>query len=47
MEITIDGHDYELHEGESIVMPEKHPHAVFGQDSLKCCKLKIVKIVKI
>ena len=30
--ITIDGKDYELHEGESIVMPARHPHAVFGQE---------------
>ena len=30
--ITIDGVDYELHEGESIVMPARHPHAVFGQE---------------
>ena len=29
-EITIDGVKYELHEGESIVMPAKHPHAVSG-----------------
>ena len=27
-EITIDGKAYELHEGESIVMPARHPHAV-------------------
>ena len=33
--ITIDGTDYELHEGESIVMPAKHPHAVFGQEQIK------------
>lgn len=33
--ITIDGTDYELHEGESIVMPAKHPHAVFGQEQFK------------
>ncbi|MCM1181401.1 MAG: cupin domain-containing protein [Clostridium sp.] len=33
--ITIDGTDYELHEGESIVMPAKHPHAVFGQERFK------------
>ena len=26
-EITIDGVKYELHEGESIVMPAKHPHS--------------------
>ena len=33
--ITIDGKDYELHEGESIVMPAHHPHAVFGQEQFK------------
>ena len=33
--ITIDGKDYELHEGESIVMPASHPHAVFGQEQFK------------
>ena len=33
--ITIDGREYELHEGESIVMPAKHPHAVFGQERFK------------
>ncbi|WP_455057032.1 cupin domain-containing protein [Jutongia sp.] len=33
--ITIDGVNYELHEGESIVMPAKHPHAVFGQEQFK------------
>ncbi|MCI6920561.1 MAG: cupin domain-containing protein [Lachnospiraceae bacterium] len=33
--ITIDGTAYELHEGESIVMPAKHPHAVFGQEQFK------------
>ena len=30
--ITIDGADYVLREGESIVMPARHPHAVFGQE---------------
>lgn len=34
-EITIDGKKYELHEGESIVMPAKHPHAVYGQEQFK------------
>ena len=34
-EITIDGVKYELHEGESIVMPAKHPHAVYGKDQYK------------
>ncbi len=33
--ITIDGSEYILHEGESIVMPAKHPHAVFGQENFK------------
>ena len=32
---TIDGKAYELHEGESIVMPAKHPHAVYGQEQFK------------
>lgn len=34
-EITIDGEKYELHEGESIVMPAGHPHAVFGKERFK------------
>ena len=33
--ITIDGVEYELHEGESIVMPAKHPHAVYGKEQFK------------
>lgn len=33
--ITIDGTDYLLHEGESIVMPAGHPHAVYGQEAFK------------
>ena len=33
--ITIDGVSYKLHEGESIVMPAKHPHAVYGQEQFK------------
>ena len=33
--ITIDGVPYELHEGESIVMPAGHPHAVYGQEQFK------------
>lgn len=33
--ITIDGIRYELHEGESIVMPARHPHAVYGQEQFK------------
>lgn len=33
--ITIDHVEYVLHEGESIVMPARHPHAVFGQEQFK------------
>ena len=32
---SIDGVKYELHEGESIVMPAKHPHAVYGKEQYK------------
>ena len=30
--ITVDGVEHILHEGESIVMPARHPHAVYGQE---------------
>lgn len=33
--ITIDGVEYILHEGESIVMPAGHPHAVYGEEAFK------------
>ena len=33
--ITIDGKEYLLREGESIVMPAHHPHAVYGQEQFK------------
>ena len=33
--ITIDGTQYVLHEGQSIVMPARHPHAVYGQEQFK------------
>lgn len=33
--ITIDGQEYELRPGESIVMPAGHPHAVFGKERFK------------
>ena len=33
--ITIDGVEYLLHQGESIVMPAGHPHAVYAQESFK------------
>ena len=32
--ITIDGVEHILHEGESIVMPARHPHAVYGQEQI-------------
>ena len=33
--ITIDGTQYVLREGQSIVMPARHPHAVYGQEQFK------------
>ena len=33
--ITIDGEDYLLREGQSIVMPAGHPHAVYGEEAFK------------
>ncbi len=33
--ITIDGVDYLLHEGETIIMPAGHPHAVYGEEEFK------------
>lgn len=33
--ITIDGAEYMLREGESIVMPAGHPHAVYGEEDFK------------
>ena len=33
--ITIDGVEHILHEGESIVMPARHQHAVYGQGQFK------------
>ena len=33
--VTIDGVEHVLHEGESIVMPARHPHAVYGQEQFK------------
>ena len=33
--ITIDGVEHILHEGESIVMTARHPHAVYGQEQFK------------
>lgn len=34
-QVTIDGVAYELHEGDSIVMPAGHPHAVYGKARFK------------
>lgn len=34
-QVTIDGENYELNKGDSIVMPAKHPHAVFGKERFK------------
>ena len=33
--VTIDGEEYILKEGDPIVMPAKHPHAVYGQEQFK------------
>ena len=33
--ITVDDTVYTLHEGDSIVMPAGHPHAVFGEERFK------------
>lgn len=33
--ITIDSVEYLLHEGESIVMPAGHPHAVYAEENFK------------
>mgnify|MGYP000372249770 CR=1 FL=1 len=33
--ITIDGKDYIVNAGESIVMPAGHPHAVYGHERFK------------
>ena len=33
--ITIDDKEYILKEGESIVMPANHPHAVYGEGAFK------------
>lgn len=34
-QVTIDGVDYELRQGDSIVMPAEHPHAVYGKENFK------------
>lgn len=40
--ITIDGVRHDLKEGESIVMPAGHPHAVYGKEQFKML-LAVVK----
>ena len=35
--VTIDGEEYILKEGDSIVMPAKHPHADMDRNSSRCC----------
>ena len=44
--ITIDGVDYELHEGESIVMPAGHPHAVYGKEQFKMLLVVVFCVVR-
>ena len=34
-QITIDGIDYQLEEGQSIIMPAGHPHGVMGKERFK------------
>ncbi len=34
-QVTIDGVVYELQEGDSIVMPARHPHAVLAKEDFK------------
>lgn len=41
-EITINGEKYELHEGESIIMPAKHPHAVHGKEQFKMLLVVVI-----
>lgn len=41
--ITIDGVEYELNEGESIVMPAGHPHAVYGKEQFKMLLVVVFK----
>ena len=33
--VTVDGVTHVLHTGESILMPARHPHAVYGQEQFK------------
>lgn len=38
---TVDGTDYVLRAGESLVMPAKKPHAVYAPEKFKMCLLVI------
>ena len=40
--ITVDGVEHILHEGESILMPARHPHAVSGQERFKMLRVVVV-----
>ena len=40
--ITVDGVEHILHEGESILMPARHPHAVFGQERFKILLVVVI-----
>ena len=40
--ITIDGTEYLLQEGESIVMPAGHPHAVYGEERFKMLLVVVI-----
>lgn len=40
--ITIDGVEYELTSGESIVMPAGHPHAVCGKEQFKMLLVAVI-----
>ena len=40
--ITVDGEEFLLHQGESIVMPAGHPHAVYGQEQFKMLRVVVV-----
>ena len=33
--LTIDGKEYLAHEGQTIIMPSRKPHAVYGQEDFK------------
>lgn len=39
--ITIDGTEYLLNEGDSVVMPAKRPHSVYAKERFKMCLVVI------